>query len=475
MVEATRFYIDGRWVKPLSSTVLSVVNPSNEKIIGKVALGNVADVDRAVRAAGKAFTTFGTSSVQQRREILSRIIEAYKRKAKKLAHAVMQEMGAPFSLAKSAHVPMGLAHLEQSVKSLDTYVFVERYESSSVVKEPIGIVGMITPWNWPLNQIACKVGPALAAGCTIVLKPSELAPLSACLFAEIIDEAQVPAGVFNLVNGGAEVGQAISGHPDIDMVSFTGSTTVGIQVAKAAAETVKRVHQELGGKSANILFPDADFETAVTMGVSSCFSNSGQSCNAPSRMFVPRDRQEEAVKIARGIAAAQLVGPAHHFGVTMGPVINHQQAEKINSFIEGAIAEGARLVAGGPGRPVDLDSGFFVRPTVFADVTNDMKIAKEEIFGPVLAIIPYDTVDQALDMANDSPFGLAAYLQTTDTSSAASAAARLRVGSVYINHPTWDPSLPAGGYKQSGNGRERGKYGMDDFMEVKSIAGIASK
>jgi aldehyde dehydrogenase (NAD+) len=343
---------------------------------------------------------------------------------------------------------------------------------SLVVKEPIGVVGMITPWNWPLNQITCKVAPALAAGCTMVLKPSEIAPMDAIIFAEILDEAGVPKGVFNLVNGdGPTVGQAIASHPDVDMVSFTGSTRAGILVAKAAADTVKRVHQELGGKSANILFPDVDFAVAVKKGVAGCFGNSGQSCNAPTRMFVPRERQSDVIRYAKDAAKTFKVGPADAAGTVLGPVVSKVQYDKIQNLIESGIAEGATLVTGGPGLPADLNRGYYVKPTVFADVTDDMRIAREEIFGPVLSILPYDSVDEAVERANATNYGLASYIQTRDIEAARATSRRMRSGNVYINYPTWDAGLPFGGYKQSGNGREYAEYGLEEFLEIKAIAG----
>lgn len=355
---------------------------------------------------------------------------------------------------------------------LKTFQFRRIKGSSLIVKEPIGVVGLITPWNWPLNQITCKVGPALAAGCTMVLKPSEIAPLDAIIFAEIIDEAGVPKGVFNLVNGdGPTVGQALASHPDVDMMSFTGSTRAGILVAKAAADTVKRVHQELGGKSANILFPDVDLERAVTKGVAGCFSNSGQSCNAPTRMFVPRDRHDEAAGYAKKAAEKFTVGPADAPASKLGPVVSQIQFDKIQGLIQSGIDEGATLVAGGPGRPAELNRGYYVRPTVFANVTHDMRIAREEIFGPVLSIMPYDTVERAVEQANDIVYGLASYIQAKDIEKARQVAARMRSGNVYINYPTWDAGLPFGGYKQSGNGREYAEYGLEDFLEIKGIAG----
>jgi aldehyde dehydrogenase (NAD+) len=459
-------------VAPAIPKFLDVIDPSNEDAFAQIALGSKADVDKAVAAAKRAFATYGSASREERLALLRRIVAVYKKRSKDLALAVSREMGAPRGFALQSQVGVGLSHLEKMVETLENFEF-ERFKNGSLIlKEPVGVVGLITPWNWPLNQITCKVAPALAAGCAMVLKPSEIAPLDAIIFAEILDEAGVPKGVFNLVNGdGPTVGQAIAGHPDIDMVSFTGSTRAGILVAKAAADSVKRVHQELGGKSANILFPDVDFADAVKKGVSGCFGNSGQSCNAPTRMFVPRDRQDEAAAFAKAAAEKFHVGAADAPGTVLGPVVSKIQFDKIQNLIESGIAEGATLVTGGPGRPADLNRGYFVRPTVFADVTPQMRIAREEIFGPVLSIMPYDTVEQAIERANDTVYGLASYIQTKDIEKARETSRRLRTGNVYINYPVWDAGLPFGGYKQSGNGREYAEYGLEDFLEIKGIAG----
>jgi len=467
-----QFYIDGAWVDPVVPHPFDVVDPSNEDVFAQISLGSKADVDKAVAAAKRAFNSYGFTEVEERLDILNRVIEVYKKRSSDLAQAVSREMGAPRQFALDSQVGVGLAHLQKMAEVLKTFQFRQTKGSSIVVKEPIGVVGLITPWNWPLNQITCKVGPALAAGCTMVLKPSEIAPLDAIIFAEIIDEAGVPKGVFNLVNGdGPGVGQALSSHPDIDMMSFTGSTRAGILVAKAAADTVKRVHQELGGKSANILFPDVDLERAVTKGVAGCFGNSGQSCNAPTRMFVPRDRHDEAAGYAKVAAEKFTVGPADAASSKLGPVVSQVQFDKIQDLIQSGIAEGATLVTGGPGRPAELNRGYYVRPTVFADVRHDMRIAREEIFGPVLSILPYDDVEEAIGLANDTVYGLAAYIQSKDIEKARKAAARMRVGNVHINYPAWDAGMPFGGYKQSGNGREYAEYGLEDFLEIKGIAG----
>lgn len=472
MSHILKFYIDGTWTDPVISKTFPVVDPSTEATFEQISLGSKEDVAKAVAAAKKAFETFSVSDTESRLNLLSRVIEVYKKRSKDLAAALSREMGAPLKFAYTNQVGAGLAHLIQARATLSNFEFQRKKGGNLVVKEPIGVVGMITPWNWPLNQITCKVAPALAAGCTMVLKPSEIAPLNAIIFAEILDEAGVPKGVFNLVNGdGASVGSALAEHPDVDMISITGSTRAGILVAKAAAETVKRVHQELGGKSANILLEDVDLKSAVTKGVAACFVNSGQSCNAPTRMFVPRTLHDEALEIAKVAAEKNRVGPANEESTTLGPVVSIDQYTKIQALIQRGIEEGASLVAGGPGRPTNASQGYFVQPTVFGNVTPDMTIAREEIFGPVLAIMPYDSVEQAIDMANDTVYGLAAYIQSKDLSKAREAARRMRTGSVYINYPAWDPSLPFGGYKQSGNGREQGEFGLEDFLEIKGISG----
>jgi aldehyde dehydrogenase (NAD+) len=380
-------------------------------------------------------------------------------------------MGAPLSFARDAQVAAGQGHLRATIEALEKYAFSEKRGSTLVVKEPIGVCALITPWNWPLNQITCKVGPAIAAGCTMVLKPSEIAPISGIIFAEVMEAAGTPRGVFNLVSGtGPDVGQVMAGHPDVDMVSFTGSTRAGIIVAKTAADTVKRVAQELGGKSPNIILPDADLPQAVADGVTGCFGNSGQSCDAPTRMLVPRDRHEEALAIAKQTAEKLVTGDPRSEGVDLGPVVSQTQFDKIQRLIEAGISEGATLVTGGAGRPENLNRGYYIRPTVFGNVTNDMTIAREEIFGPVLSILPYDGEEQAIEIANDTPYGLAAYVQG-DEEHARRIAPKLRAGSVYLNYPEWDLFSSFGGYKQSGNGREYADWGIHDFLEIKSIVG----
>lgn len=469
------FYIDGRWIAPVGQDLIEIINPATEDVAATIAAGGRTDVDKAVAAARHAFETYAWTTRAERLDLLNRIVEIYRQRADDLAEAVSTEMGAPLAFARERHVTAGLGHLTRAIEVLKDYVFDERINATLVVREPVGVVGLITPWNWPLNQIACKVGPALAAGCTMVLKPSEVAPLSALIVAEILHEAGVPAGVFNLVNGdGPHVGQAIASHPDIDMVSFTGSTRAGILVAKAAADTVKRVHQELGGKSPNILLEDADFNAAVTQGVRGCFANSGQSCNAPTRLLVPADRQEEVIEIARRIADETVAGDPRAAATTIGPVVSRTQFERIQHLIEAGIKEGATLVAGGPGRPQGLNKGYYVRPTAFADVRNDMSIAREEIFGPVLSILPYQDEEEAIRIANDTVYGLSSYVTSGDLERSRRVARRIRAGMVHLNGSRGDTAAAFGGYKQSGNGREWGRFGFEEFLEIKSIFGYHS-
>lgn len=467
-----QFYIDGQWIQPVEDRRLDVINPATEEPFATIALGGGADVDRAVAAARHAFTSYAQTSREERLDLLAEIVSVYQRRKEDLAEAISSEMGAPLALARERHVPAGLGHLQRVIEVLKTYVFDERIGTALVTREPIGVVGLITPWNWPLNQIACKVGPALAAGCTMVLKPSEVAPLSGLIFAEILEEAGIPAGVFNLVNGdGPGVGQAISSHPDIDMVSFTGSTRAGILVAKAAADTVKRVHQELGGKSPNILLDDADFQVAVNHGARACFANSGQSCNAPTRLLVPVQRQDEAIDVAKRVAAETVVGDPRSESTMIGPVVSATQFDRIQSLIQAGIDEGATLVAGGPGRPAGLNRGYYVQPTVFANVDNAMRIAREEIFGPVLSILPYETEEDAIRIANDTVYGLSSYVTSGDIERSQWVARRIRAGMVHLNGARGDNAAPFGGYKQSGNGREWGRFGFEEFLETKSIFG----
>jgi len=474
MCDQRQFYIDGEWVQPAACKEFSVFNPATEEVIATISLGTAADVDKAVEAASKAFGTYSETAPEERLGILRRIIEAYRAKSEEMAAAISHEMGAPISLARNAQVPAGLAHLAEAARVLESFKFEEVKGPTLMRKEPIGVCGLITPWNWPMNQIACKVAPALAAGCTMVLKPSELAPLSAHLFAQILDEADVPAGVFNLVNGdGPTVGAAIASHPDVSMVSFTGSTRAGVAVATAAAPTVKRVTQELGGKSANILLDDADFAKAVKEGVRSCFRNAGQSCNAPTRMLVPRQKAAEAVAVAKQEAETTKVGDPAREETMVGPLVSRDQLEKVQRLIHQGIEEGATLVAGGLGRPEGITKGYFVKPTVFSDVRNDMTIARDEIFGPVLCIIPYEDEDEAVRIANDSPYGLSGFVTSSNLEHARKVAQRIRAGNVHINGARVDFSACFGGYKQSGNGREWGAAGIEEFLELKAIFGYA--
>ena len=472
MSNALKFYINGAWVDPVKPKVLDVINPATEEAFAKISMGSAADVDRAVAAAKTAFKTFSRTTKAERVALLKKILAAYEARMEDIAQAVSAEMGAPMNLARDSQAWIGKAHIDATLKSLEKMEFEEARGKTRIVKEPVGVVGLITPWNWPLNQITCKVAPAIAAGCTMVLKPSEVAPMNAIIFAEVMHAAGVPAGVFNLVNGdGPSVGQIIAGHKDVDMVSFTGSTRAGIIVAKTAAETVKRVSQELGGKSPNIILGDADFQTAVAKGVQGCFGNSGQSCNAPTRMLVPLARHDEALAIAKKAAETHKVGDPKAADTVLGPVVSEVQFNKIQGLIETGIKEGATLVTGGTGRPEGLNRGYYVRPTVFGHVTPDMTIAREEIFGPVLAIMSYETEAQAIDIANDTVYGLAAYVQSGNIDHARDVARQLRAGQVKINYPAWDAYTPFGGYKQSGNGREYADFGIHDFLEVKGIGG----
>ena len=475
MREYLKFYINGAWVDPATPKTLAVINPATEQAAGHISMGSAADVDKAVRAARAAFASYSQTSVDERVALLERVIAEYKKRYDDMAAAITEEMGAPVLLAQKAQAAMGVGHLQTALGVLKHYAFQELRGSTLVVKEPIGVCGLITPWNWPVNQIACKVAPALAVGCTVVLKPSELSPFSAQIWTEILHAAGVPAGVFNLVNGdGPSVGAAIASHPEVDMVSFTGSTRAGIEVARNAAATVKRVHQELGGKSPNLILPDADLKRAVTNGVRGVMGNSGQSCNAPTRLLVPNDRMDEALAIAKSAAEATTVG-APDSGAALGPVISATQWDKIQTLIQAGIQEGATVVAGGPGKPAGLETGYYVKPTVLGHVNNTMTVAREEIFGPVLVVIGYDSVDQAVQIANDTPYGLAAYVSGTDLDAARKVASRLRAGQVNLNSAGPDLMAPFGGYKQSGNGREWGDHAFADFLEVKAVLGYAPK
>ena len=466
------FYIGGSWVAAGGSRTIDVIDPATERPCATIAAADPHDVDRAVAAARAAFEGWAASSVRDRIELLGRIEQGFHARQADLCQAMSQEMGVPITAAGTIHFGSGPAHLKETARVLERFAFDEQRGTTLVTREPIGVCALITPWNFPINQVVCKVAPALAAGCTMVLKPSEVSPLSALIIAEILHDAGVPPGVFNLVNGdGAVTGHALSTHPDVDMVSFTGSTRAGIAIAKAAADTVKRVAQELGGKSPNILLPDADFPRAVTLGANRCFNNSGQSCVAPARMLVPRDRMPEAAEIAAQAANAARVGLPADPQSTLGPVATRAQFEKVQRLIEEGIASAARLVAGGPGRPPGLESGWFVRPTVFADTDPASSIAREEIFGPVLCLIGYEDENDAVRIANDTVYGLAAYVQSADLQRARRVARRLRAGNVQLNYPTVDRGAPFGGYKQSGNGREWGEFGLMEYLEIKGIQG----
>ncbi len=472
MREYKQFYINGQWVDPAKPNSFDVINPATEEVCAHIALGSEEDVNAAVAAAKAAFASYSRTSVQERIELLESCAEVYQKYYNDMADAIREEMGAPKELAAGAQAYTGLGHLKEAAKILKTFKFEEDLGPNRVFKEPIGVCGLITPWNWPVNQISCKVAPALAVGCTMVLKPSEVAPLSAYIFAQIMDEAGVPAGVFNLVNGdGPVVGTALSKHPDVDMMSFTGSTRAGSLVAQNAAPTVKRVTQELGGKSPNIILEDADLEKAVTSGVMHMYQNTGQSCNAPSRMLVPRAKLAEAEAIAAKVTESVKVGDPSADGTTMGPVVSEVQFNKIQGLIEAGIKEGAKLVTGGPGRPEGIEKGYFVRPTVFSEANNEMTIAREEIFGPVLTMIPYDSEEEAIRIANDTPYGLAGYVQSGDIAHARKVAARIRAGNIAVNGAGAGFDVPFGGYKQSGNGREWGAHGFTDFLEIKAVAG----
>ena len=475
MVHRMQFYIDGAWVDPVTPKSRPVINPATEQPMYDIALGSAADVDKAVAAARRAFETFSQTTREERVALLTRIVEVYKSRMKDIGAAVSDEMGAPIGMAEKAQAGAGLGHIMSTLEVLKTYHFEEPVGSAMVVREPVGVVGMITPWNWPLNQIACKVAPALAAGCTMILKPSEFTPSSALIFAEILHEAGVPKGVFNLINGlGQDVGAAMSAHPGIDMISFTGSTRAGIDVAQKAAVTVKRVSQELGGKSPNIILEDADMQKAVTGGVAHVFNNSGQSCNAPTRMLVPQSKMNEAIAIAKAVADKTKAGDPRAADTSIGPVVNAGQWEKIQALIKKGIEEGATLVAGGPGRPDGVDKGYYVRPTVFANVTNDMTIAREEIFGPVITILGFKDEADAVKIANDTPYGLAGYVSAGTVEGARKVARQIRAGNVNLNGLPNERTAPFGGYKQSGNGREWGKFGMEEYLEVKAIAGFGT-
>ncbi|MBP9503183.1 MAG: aldehyde dehydrogenase family protein [Candidatus Promineofilum sp.] len=476
MENQLKFYIGGQWIEPHSRDTLEVINPANEEVIGSVTLGDREDVKTAVASARAAFESYSQWTVDERVALFERIIAVYNRRMPELAEIISREMGAPLSLARIAQAPSGLGQFEATLEALKHYQWEKEMGRSRVVREPIGVCALITPWNWPLNQVVSKVAPALAAGCTMVLKPSEITPMDAILLAEIMDEAGVPAGVFNLVNGdGAGVGTALAQHPDVDMISFTGSTRAGVLVAQNAAPTVKRVTQELGGKAANIILDDAWLEKVVPGGVRVCVRNAGQSCNAPTRMLVPLSWMDEAAAAARQTALAFKVGDPAAADTEIGPVASKTQWDKIQSLIRKGIEEGARLECGGPGLPEGLERGYYVKPTVFSHVHNDMTIAREEIFGPVLVIIGYEDEEDAIRIANDTPYGLTGYVQSGDLERARRVARRIRAGSVHLNGAPGPYDVPFGGYKQSGNGREQGKWGLEEYLETKSIIGYYPK
>ena len=466
----TKFYINGEFVDPSSKETLEIINPATEEKIGIVALGTTSDVDKAVYSARKAFNVSSKLSKKDRLDILETIRENYKKRYKDISEAIRLEMGAPVKLAEGSQAATGLGHLKTAMRVLEKHEFEYKHEDYIVREEPIGVCGLITPWNWPINQIVSKFAPAFAAGCTVVLKPSEIAPLSAMIIAEIIHESQIPPGMFNLINGlGNVVGEAMSSHKDIDMMSFTGSTRGGVAVAKASAINVKRVSQELGGKSPNLILDDNSFATSITNGVIHVMGNSGQSCNAPTRMLVPRSRHDEALKIAKSALEKINVGDPIDVNSDLGPLVSKNQFDKVQKLIKKGIEEGANLVAGGSGRPNGYEKGFYARPTIFGNVSNQMVIAKEEIFGPVLAIIPYDNLDEAISIANDTIYGLAAYVTGEDREKCLEISRELRAGQISINYGSSGPSAPFGGYKQSGNGREKAEWGLTEFLEVKAI------
>lgn len=470
--EYRKFYIDGQWVDPATPNDFKVINPATEEPAGVISMGSAADVDRAVAAARRAFDSYSQTTREERRGLLETILKIYKKRYADVANAIRNEMGAPAKLASGAQAGIGVGHLAAMLDVLKTFEFESRHGPTRLVLEPIGVCALITPWNWPINQVAAKVVPALAAGCTMVLKPSEFSPFSAIVWAEVMHEAGVPKGVFNLVNGtGTEVGAALASHPEVDMVSFTGSTRAGTEVARLAASTVKRVHQELGGKSPNILLDDADFERAVQAGVLHVFENSGQSCNAPTRMLVPAGRLAEVEAIAKKTAQAVTVGDPTSNEIEVGPVVSRIQFERVENYIAKGIAEGAKLLIGGEGRPAGLSKGYYVRPTIFSNVNNNMLIAREEIFGPVLTILPYQTEEEAVRIANDTPYGLQAYVWSNDLARANRVGRRIRAGRITINGSSGDMKTPFGGFKKSGNGREWGEHGLRDFLEVKAVIG----
>jgi aldehyde dehydrogenase (NAD+) len=472
ILDRRKFYIDGAWVEPVQVNDFEVLNPATEEVIATISLGSPNDIDLAVEAARRAFASFSTSSKHERLDLLESILAIYEKRYDEMAEVISLELGAPITMSRNSQAAVGVGHLKGFLKAFDELQFQwEMNTGDTLIREPIGVCGLITPWNWPVNQVALKVLPALAVGCTSVLKPSELTPLSAMLYAEILHEAGCPKGVFNLVNGdGLVTGAALSRHPDVDMMSFTGSTRAGIAVTKDAADTVKKVTLELGGKSPNILFADCDVDKAVKRGVFTCFYNSGQSCNAPTRMLVERSIYTEVLDIAKTAGAIQQVGNPAEEGRQIGPVVSALQFDRIQTLINAGVAEGAKLLLGGAGKPAGFETGYYVQPTIFYDVRNDMRIAQEEVFGPVLTIIPFDNEEDAIQIANDTPYGLAAYIETNDPEKANRVAAKLRAGQVYINGTECGYGSPFGGYKMSGLGREGGLFGLEDFLEIKAVS-----
>jgi len=476
MLKKTDFYIDGKWVPPYERNDVPIINPSSEEAFATISLGSKRDLDDAVIASKNAFTNWSVVGHEERLIFLRKLLSVYEDRTQEMAEAISSEMGAPIKLAINAQTGVGASHIKAFIKALESFKFEHKLRVDTpdeyIIREPIGVCGLITPWNWPMNQVTLKVIPAVAVGCTVVLKPSEMAPISSILFAEMMHEAGFPNGVFNLVNGyGPTVGEAMSSHPDIDMMSFTGSTRAGIAVTKGAADTVKRVSLELGGKGANIIFSDCDVEKAVERGVRHCFNNTGQSCNAPTRMLIQRDVYETAIEIAKETAEKTEVNQPNLMGNHIGPLVSEVQFEKVQALIDAGIKEGAKLVAGGLGRPEGFNKGYFVRPTVFADVNNDMQIAREEIFGPVLSMIPFDKEEDAIRISNDTSYGLADYVQSGDNERTQRVARQLRAGMVEVNGTPRAPGSPFGGYKQSGNGREGGIEGFEEFLETKAVSG----
>ena len=467
-----KFYINGQWVDPVKDETINIIYPANESVIGQLNVGNEQDIDKAVTAARKAFSNFSITSVQERLELLTEIRNIFKKRFDDIVDAITTEMGAPIKLSRGAQAAVGLGHLKTAIRVLENHKFEYEFNGSLIRHEPIGVCGLITPWNWPINQTISKLGPCLASGCTAILKPSEISPLSANVIAEIIHEAKAPAGVFNMVHGlGPIVGEALSSHQDVDMMSFTGSTRGGIAVAQASAKTVKRVSQELGGKSPNIILDDSAFESSVKIGVEKIMENTGQSCNAPTRMLVPKNRHEEAMQIAKLVAENLKTGDPKEETTDIGPLVSDVQYEKVQRLIESGINAGAKLVTGGTGRPSHLNKGYYVKPTVFGDVDNKMEIAQEEIFGPVLSIIPYDSEDEAVEIANDTNYGLSAYIAGENTERLREIGRKIRAGQVHINYGSGGTNAPFGGFKQSGNGREKAEWGLEEFLETKAIMG----